>query len=134
MYKLIIGLFLVGNSLYGECFVKDGLYINTTTKLMWNEVVSMSDVEGFGVKSWACRDTRSGGYSDWRFPNVNELMTIRDSPSNTACSIQNSDELYSSTQFITEDYSDYYYNLKPNGQLSLDEYIGEKFRCVRDIK
>lgn len=54
----------------------DGTVTDTSTGLMWQQTTS-----SWG--NWAtalayCEDLTTGGYTDWRLPNIKELLTIFD--------------------------------------------------------
>ena len=87
--KLFYILFVRGNSEYGtNDFIdnQDGAISDLATGLTWVQVDSGSSMDWEGALSY-CQNLESGGYSDWRLPDVKELQSILDydlSPDTTA--------------------------------------------------
>ena len=75
---IMLGLSL---SLYAD-FTRDGkkqIVTDNTTHLQWQDNADAKTV----TKSWIdainyCEDLSLGGYTDWRLPNINELIMIVD--------------------------------------------------------
>ena len=74
----IILLIMIGLSILNADFTRSGdVVTDNTTKLEWqdNEVGSSSNWEGAIQR---CEDLSLGGNSDWRLPNIIELISIVD--------------------------------------------------------
>ena len=76
----IIFFIIVANINLFASFSKQGdIVIDSKTKLMWQD---NSDVES-NSQNWSnaleyCHNLTLGGYSDWRLPNIRELLSIAD--------------------------------------------------------
>ena len=82
----------------------DGTVFDSSTNLLWQKTTA-------GGKTWKealayCENLEYAGYSDWRLPNMNELVTLLDY-SQTAAPVSQFPEMPSDT-FWTSTYENYY--------------------------
>ena len=123
-------------SLFAECFTQNGLSINTQTNLMWAPIDAAQPNGGY-TECLVISDENYGGYSDWRFPNINELMTIRYDINDGAnqCLFQGNYDIGSSTYDVDPSVgipSIFY--LSRSGRVMNDGSELMPTMCVRDIK
>jgi hypothetical protein len=130
----IIFLILLGMSLLQADFTKNGdVVVDNSSNLMWEDTEGALMDEVYWLDAITrCEDLTLAGYDDWRLPNINELLSIR----NNLGDFEYGREAYtedatyphwSSTRGITVGYDYMGQVQKPIG---LDSAIGHA-RCVR---
>jgi len=76
--KRILLVIVAANMLLYSTFTRDdrGIVTDSTTGLEWqdNKIVYKNWIEGISY----CEELTLGGYSDWKMPNINELLSIFD--------------------------------------------------------
>jgi hypothetical protein len=55
----------------------NGTVLDTKTKLMWAAKDNGGNINWVNAKSY-CKNYRGGGYSDWRMPTQDEMVTLYD--------------------------------------------------------
>ena len=69
---LLVLSFMLVISCGGKTTIKDKVFLDTNTKLMWAVNPSSTTMNWTNAVSY-CTNYRAGGYSDWRMPTLNEL-------------------------------------------------------------
>ncbi|MBN2823830.1 MAG: DUF1566 domain-containing protein [Campylobacterales bacterium] len=80
MKKTILTLCLLSGFANAD-FVKNGdIVTDNTTNLQWQDSEDNTKIDHFSWKEALdyCEDLTFGGYSDWRLPNLNELLSLVD--------------------------------------------------------
>jgi len=119
---------------------KEGYKEDISRKLMWEDT---SDNSVYLVYSSAvnhCKELSLGGYTDWRLPNINELVTITDFAKSTNIN-PIFDHLpkyglgvWSSTPY-SQNLDKVYTAIEPNSNMKYNYKTDKKyFRCVRTVK
>jgi hypothetical protein len=88
----------------------------------------------------ACKNLTLGGYSDWRLPNVNELLTLVDHKKTSGNAFfdvfkyKNSGKYFSSTTFHKDTANAWVVNFGDGGDDTVTSKTSKQFyRCVRTI-
>jgi len=77
MFKIMIILFLITFG-YGNKFEKvESVVIDNTTNLMWQDNIEVTQYsENITMSKLYCEELILNTYTNWRLPNINELITI----------------------------------------------------------
>lgn len=117
-------------------------YEDKKTNLMWQDDVSVKTTK----KDWHsaiahCENLTHAGYSDWRLPTIDELLSITDDTKyNPAIvsSLKNvnvySDHYWSSSPYIPNPSGAWYVAFSKGCNLPKAKISTELVRCVRDSK
>jgi hypothetical protein len=73
MKKKVMGVFLV----FGISLMANDVVVDDETGLIWQDSASIVKKDWSGAKSY-CKDLSLGGYSNWRLPHIDELISIVD--------------------------------------------------------
>ncbi len=147
MKKGILGIFVLCVALNATCTRNaDETVVCDKSKLMWQDDESAKTLN----KNWKeairyCEELSLAGYSDWRLPNINELLTIVDrsryKPAINVAFKNISSDFYwyywSSTPSAHSTYADYGNAWSVNFELGHTKDYHDKtdnynVRCVRD--
>ena len=71
MKKILLGLVIIIN------LNANDIVMDNETGLIWQDNSNIIKNDWNGAKSY-CKNLTLGGYSDWRLPNIDELMSITD--------------------------------------------------------
>lgn len=96
--KVVLGLgLLVASVVYADVVSQNGIAKDSATGLVWQdepytsaeEDARISDKNYGKAGNWEyakkyCQDSRLGGFSDWRLPNIYELVTLIDNTKSKA--------------------------------------------------
>lgn len=120
-------------------FVRDSatqIVTDNRTGLMWQDDTVSSMMDWFEALIY-CYDKRQGGYTDWRLPNIRELLSINDrSRYNTAINPAfvntNSEFYWSSTTYSHDTYKSFVVSFL-RGSLNVGNKVMNIYyaRCVR---
>ncbi len=138
MKKSILGILILCGVLSASCIrSSDETVTCSESKLMWQDDKSAKTIQ----KNWSgaiehCASLTFAGYSDWRLPNKNELLSIVDNSKynlaiNSAFKNTTSHYYWSSTTYAGTTnnawYVDFYYGHTNNYYKYDSKYV----RCVR---
>ena len=143
MFKFIISILFIFQYLLGNQFIRNStnkVVLDTKTNLFWQDNSVVKDISRTYSDALSyCHDLDLGGYTDWRVPNINELLTISDysveNPSINAIFVNTSienDALYWSSTPVKA-HSDYIWVIDfKNSDDDMDKNDNTNYtRCVR---
>lgn len=126
MKKIILSILLLQILLSAECRnLSSSLILNTSTNLMWSLEY---DAKTFTDAKSSCASSTNGGYSDWKLPNINELITESYEHEDSPC-YDDTSRLWSST--LNNQLDDNAYYLISGRVGSAVKTGGWHYRCVR---
>jgi len=135
---VLLGLTLFANSKFTTNGLPAGIVKDTNTKLFWQN--DYSDNGGqTKVATWTdaidyCEASTLGGFTDWRLPNTNELLSIVDYSRSSSIDIifnQDGGEYWSSTTTKESNSSAWIIYFGYGKIYSLYKGYTAKIRCVR---
>ena len=143
MKKIITILFILNYFSFAN-YITDsqGTVLNTSTFLMWQDTTSDEITFTWQESITHCEDSTTASYTNWRVPNINELITIIDlNKTNPAINsiftnVQNNGKYWSSTTYAqpNEQTSAWYVNSRNGEVLTQTKTSKNNVRCVRNFK
>ena len=123
-------------------FLEAGFYRNDNTNIVSDTKTSLQWQDNINIQyAWNdaidyCRDLTLGGHSDWRLPNINELLTLVDyTKSNPTITnifaYRTSNRYWSSTTYAASTSNAWSVYFSSGGLNTNDKSISGHVRCVR---
>ncbi|MDY0264257.1 MAG: DUF1566 domain-containing protein [Sulfurospirillum cavolei] len=151
MRKVVLGLgLLVASVLYADVVSQNGIAKDNVTGLIWQDEPYTSeeyraydnDLNYGKAGNWEyakqyCKELRLGGFSDWRLPNIYELVTLLDNTKSKAPHVINglhnvTSERYWSSNTVASKKSNAWYVYFYDGKVIWDDKgYSSSVRCVR---
>ena len=144
---LLVGLILINQNVAGidfndltvEDFKPINLQISVTdpeTGLMWQDSRQVVQKDWYAAKRY-CQNLIFDGHSDWRLPNIDELMSISDQKQYKPAAkklfknmVINSD-YWSSSEMVNSSSKAWLVNFKEGYNFSFNKSYRSYIRCVR---